>query len=300
LTSRKEHELRVVLDAIPAPVFYKDAAGVYRGCNKAFEAYIGRPRNEIIGQDVYGISPRELADTFKAADDALLARGGTQIDEARLRHADGTDHDVVFHKATYDDAEGRRAGIVGTIIDITSRKAAERALEHAAMHDPLTGLPNRTLFMNRLQNAMDHARSRDERIAIAFVDLDGFKSVNDELGHDVGDRLLTEVARRLADSLRASDLIARVGGDEFCAILMGCADASAACSVAERLRDALQGPVDTGEEPIYVTASIGIALFPDDAVDAQGLIQKADHAMYRAKASGKNAVAAVATVDSLR
>src|SRR5262249_8458110 len=121
-------ELRVILDAIPAPVFYKDAAGVYRGCNKAFEAYLGKTRAEIMGLDVYGLSPKELADVYKAADDKLFASRDVQIYEARVRYADGTYHDVMFHKACFFDERGELAGLVGTILDITSRKAAERAL----------------------------------------------------------------------------------------------------------------------------------------------------------------------------
>ncbi|HEY6461479.1 MAG TPA: PAS domain S-box protein, partial [Polyangiaceae bacterium] len=127
----REPELRVNLDAIPAPVYYKDAQGVYRGCNRAFEAYHGKSRAEIVGLDVHGLSPKELADVYKAADDALFASRGTQIYEARVRYADGSYHDVVFHKATFDDAAGALAGLVGTILDITSRKEAEKALRES-------------------------------------------------------------------------------------------------------------------------------------------------------------------------
>jgi diguanylate cyclase (GGDEF)-like protein/PAS domain S-box-containing protein len=416
-----DHDLRVVLDAIPAPVFYKDADGVYRGCNKAFEAYLGKRRDEIVGKDVYGVSPKELADVYKAADDALLARGGVQIYEARVRYADGSYHDVVFHKATFDGADGRTAGLVGTILDITARKEAERALreseeryralvsalgegivlfsreqvvlacnpaaeailrldraailsgapwpmvhrdgralpfadtpmaetlatgrdqsgvvvqlrhadgsiawiaittraisadsgdvrpgsvvasfadvterqlleqqlEHAALHDPLTRLPNRTMFLQGLGGALEVARRRGERVAVAFVDLDNFKSINDTLGHEMGDGVLAEVGRRLADSLRASDLIARLGGDEFCALVRGCSDASSVRWVAERLQEALMPPIQVGPHTVRITASIGLAVYPDHATDASSLMQRADRAMYRAKATGRNAV----------
>jgi len=120
--------IAALIDAIPAPVFYKDAAGVYRGCNRAFEAYLGKSRDEIIGKDVYQLSPKELADVYKAADDALFASRGTQIYEARVRYADGTYHDVMFHKATFLDSYGELGGMIGTILDITTRKQAEKAL----------------------------------------------------------------------------------------------------------------------------------------------------------------------------
>ncbi len=401
-----ESTIAALLDAIPAPVFYKDAAGIYRGCNKAFEAYLGKPRAEIIGKDVYQLSPKELADVYKAADDALFASRGTQMYEARVRYADGSYHDVIFHKATFDGPDGALAGMIGTILDITTRKQAEAALaesearyravvsalgegivlvsrdgrvlacnpaarailrmdeaallagtpwplvgddgtpialasalaagsdviarvlalrhadgsrawislstrpiategtivvsfaditerrmfqqqlEHAAFHDALTGLPNRKLFMQRLDHALELARRRDERVAVAFVDLDGFKAVNDTHGHEAGDRLLAAIGKRLADALRGSDLVARIGGDEFCAILTGIADHSAARSIAQRLLDAITPAIDRPN----VTASIGLSLFPDDATEPAILLRHADAAMYRVKTSGKNAI----------
>jgi len=414
------HELRVLLDAIPAPVFYKDASGIYRGCNQAFEAYLGRPRAEIIGKDVYGLSPKELADVFKAADDALFASRGTQIYEARVRYADGTYHDVMFHKATFLDSFGNLGGMIGTILDITTRKQAEKALaesearyravisalgegivlvsreravlacnpaarailrldeaallsgadwplvddngapvaladspiartlatgrdetavvlglrhadgmrawislstrgigdadglptsvvasfaditerrmfqqqlEHQAFHDALTGLPNRKLFMQRLDHALELARRRDERVAVAFVDLDGFKAVNDTHGHEAGDRLLATIGKRLGETLRGSDLVARIGGDEFCAILTGVADQAAARSIAQRMLDVIAPAIDNPS----VTASIGLSLFPDDATEPSILLRQADAAMYRVKTRGKNAVGLYAT-----
>jgi diguanylate cyclase (GGDEF)-like protein/PAS domain S-box-containing protein len=402
------HELRALLDAIPAPVFYKDAHGVYRGCNKAFEAYLGKTRDEIIGKDVYGLSPKELADVYKQADDALFASRDVQIYEARVRYADGSYHDVMFHKATFDDATGQLAGMIGTILDITTRKQAEKALaesearyravvsalgegivvmsrdrrvlacnpaartilrmdeatlmagtpwplvddegapctidlptdrtgmvfglrhadgtrawisvstrtiadadgavvvsfaditerrmfqqqlEHQALHDALTGLPNRKLFMQRLDHALELARRRDERVAVAFVDLDGFKAVNDTHGHEAGDHLLADIGRRLGTVLRGSDLVARLGGDEFCAILTGVVDQAAARSIAQRMLDTIAPAI---EHP-NVTASIGVALFPDDATEPSILLRQADAAMYRVKSRGKNAVAFYAT-----
>jgi PAS domain S-box-containing protein len=128
MLAEQAHHLRVILDAIPAPIFYKDTAGIYRGCNKAFEAYLGRSRDDVVGKDVYGLSPKDLADVYKRADDELFARRGVQIYEAALRYADGSRHDVMFHKATFDDADGNLAGLIGTVLDITTRKQAEQAL----------------------------------------------------------------------------------------------------------------------------------------------------------------------------
>ncbi|HTJ43646.1 MAG TPA: PAS domain S-box protein [Kofleriaceae bacterium] len=148
-----QHNLRVILDAIPAPIFFKDAAGVYRGCNKAFEAYLGKRRDEIVGKDVYGLSPKELADVYKKADDELLAARGVQIYEAAVRYADGTLRDVMFHKATFDDSRGRLAGLVGTILDITTRKQAEAA--QRTMHERLA-LADRMSSVGTLAGGVAH------------------------------------------------------------------------------------------------------------------------------------------------
>jgi diguanylate cyclase (GGDEF)-like protein len=142
-------------------------------------------------------------------------------------------------------------------------------------------LPNRKLFMDRLEHALELARRRGERVAVAFIDLDRFKLVNDTRGHEAGDKLLAEIGRRLSDALRGSDLVARLGGDEFCAILTGVSDAASARAIAQRLLDAISH---------QVTASIGIALFPDHATEPAVLLRHADSAMYRVKSAGKNAV----------
>jgi diguanylate cyclase (GGDEF)-like protein len=144
--------------------------------------------------------------------------------------------------------------------------------------------------MDRLGHALELARRRDERVAVAFLDLDRFKLVNDTLGHEAGDRLLAEIGRRLADSLRGSDLLARVGGDEFCAIFSGVADAHAALSIAQRLLAAVTPALRLDGHDFYVTVSIGLALYPDHATEPSILLRQADDAMYRVKTGGKNAV----------
>jgi diguanylate cyclase (GGDEF)-like protein/PAS domain S-box-containing protein len=291
------HELNAVLDAIAAPVFYKNRAGVYLGCNEAFEAYLGRRKADIIGTTVYDVAPRDLADVYRDADEALFRQGGVQIYEAKVRTGDGSRRDVVFYKALFHGRDGRVAGLVGTILDITERKEAERAVQHQTFHDPLTGLPNRALFMDRLEVALGGARRRGERLAVAYVDLDRFKLVNDTLGHGAGDELLREVGRRLAAAAHEPETIARMGGDEFAVIFPAVADAGAAVAQGARFAAALRPELGVSGRDLHVTASVGVALFPEDGHDAETLLRCADHAMYRAKQGGKDDVVAFSPAD---
>jgi len=173
------------------------------------------------------------------------------------------------------------------VLDITARKRAESALSWQANHDPLTGLPNRALFEERLRGAISRRRAGDDsgRVAVLFVDLDDFKVVNDSLGHEAGDRLLTVVAERLRNVVRPQDVIARFGGDEFTVLLADVADEQEARRVADRMAHALSSPIVLDGERRYVTASIGLSMSEGD--DSQGLLRDADAAMYRAKEAGK-------------
>ncbi|MDP1525174.1 MAG: GGDEF domain-containing protein [Rhodocyclaceae bacterium] len=166
-------------------------------------------------------------------------------------------------------------------------KAQRNELERLATHDHLTGLPTLRLAADRLRIACGLARRAQRKVALLFIDLDAFKPVNDSFGHDVGDEVLCEVARRLGGSIRAEDTVARIGGDEFIAIVSNLADADAVKSVAASIRDAVAQPITVTGHAIHIGASIGIALFPDDAEDLEGLRRAADQAMYQAKKSGK-------------
>jgi diguanylate cyclase (GGDEF)-like protein len=185
-------------------------------------------------------------------------------------------------------------GMVGRLRELHERvhKQADE-LEHQALHDPLTGLPNRLLFSDRLAQALARARRRKEPIAMLFMDLDNFKVVNDSLGHEVGDRLLKAVARRLREQLRPEDTIARLGGDEFAVLLEGFASVGDATAVAERIKEILRAPFPLFEgQEIVVTASVGISLHtpetpPGEDAQENRLLQDADTAMYQAKADGK-------------
>jgi diguanylate cyclase (GGDEF)-like protein len=175
--------------------------------------------------------------------------------------------------------------------EIAARKQIEEKIRYMACHDNLTGLPNRILFKDRLDTARTLAVRNTEKLAILFIDLDGFKAVNDTLGHQAGDQLLQEVARRLQAAVRQSDTVGRVGGDEFIVLLNGIEHGGDAARVAEKILETLEQPIWLAGQSAKVGASIGISIFPDHGDDTEKLIAFADGAMYGIKKSGKNAYA---------
>ncbi|HKI05636.1 MAG TPA: EAL domain-containing protein [Thermoanaerobaculia bacterium] len=207
--------------------------------------------------------------------------------EYRLLHRDGSWRTL---ESTASNLLGQPAvaGIVLNSHDITDRKRAEEKLLHDALHDELTGLPNRALFMDRLRQSMDRSRREPERLtAVLFLDLDRFKLVNDSLGHLVGDELLIQIAGSLASALRPSDTIARVGGDEFSILIEGGRDVGDAVRVADRIHDRLSAPINLGGHEVFVTSSIGIAVHTPEYERPEDLLRDADTAMYRAKSNGR-------------
>ena len=188
-----------------------------------------------------------------------------------------------------DDERGQVAHYVAVFSDITQIKDSQRRVEFLATHDTLTELPNRTLFHDRLDQAMAQMHRSGSRLALLFIDLDNFKTINDTLGHNVGDALLRQVTTRLREAVRDIDTLARLGGDEFTAIISNCTTESAN-EVASRILNSLVLPFSVEERSLFITASVGIAFFPDDGEDAAELIKSADAAMYRAKEQGRNRV----------
>jgi diguanylate cyclase (GGDEF)-like protein/PAS domain S-box-containing protein len=186
-----------------------------------------------------------------------------------------------------DDA-GQFTGYRGVGRDITARKADERRIRHLASHDDLTALPNRTAFSEILNGARAMAARHGRALAVMFVDLDRFKLINDTLGHEVGDQVLAQAARRLRETLRSSDVVARLGGDEFVVVIPELEGPPQAEAAARKVLAALSRPVMAGGQELSMTASVGIALYPQDGVDTQALMKAADTAMYRAKESGRN------------
>lgn len=206
--------------------------------------------------------------------------------EYRIRHADGGYRHCVSHGKAQRDQNGAPVRMAGVINDVTERKILEEQLAHLAFYDSLTDLPNRALFMDRLQHALDRAKRQEENIAVLFLDLDNFKIVNDSLGHEVGDLLLVSVAERLRACLRPGDTVARFGGDEF-TILLEHTSMSEANRVAERIARELKAQFSIGDREVFATTSIGIALNDSAQDQPVDLLRDADSAMYEAKHAGK-------------
>ena len=191
-------------------------------------------------------------------------------------------------KVVTRDPRGKPLRIVGTHIDVSARKEAERRLAHSARHDALTDLPNRLLFREQLDQRLAAVRRKGGSTAVLCLDLDRFKIVNDSLGHLAGDRLLCEVAKRLRKQLRRNDVVARLGGDEFAIMLGRCLDSDEVEKLAGRLIAAVQQPINLGDQPVAVGLSIGIALAPEHGNDSESIFRRADLALYRAKSAGRN------------
>jgi diguanylate cyclase (GGDEF)-like protein/PAS domain S-box-containing protein len=225
---------------------------------------------------------------LRAAIDAHLAGNTTHLQsEHRVRHADGTWRWVVTRGLAIRDQAGKAVRMAGSMSDITDRRTAERKLQHDAFHDSLTGLPNRALFVDRVDQVLQRAmRDPDTRCAVLFLDIDRFKLVNDSLSHAIGDHLLIALAGRLAGVLRPGDTVARIGGDEFTLLLDGVVTEQSAAMVAERVQSSLAQPFSIDGHQLFVTASIGISLSTPRMTAAE-LLRNADIAMYDAKRRGR-------------
>ncbi len=237
-----------------------------------------------------------IASLFSCGDMArdILSRihhgKSSRLDEALFRRSDGSQIPVLLSVSPIRKPDGQLAGSAIIARDISARIQAEREMAHRARHDYLTGLPNRLSLADGLAESISAADRKASGTAVIFVDLDGFKFVNDTLGHEVGDALLQQVAERLVACVRQGDLLARMGGDEFMVVVNGVTEDRVALLVAERLRTALEAPFYAAHHELVITASMGISIYPRDGADVSALRRNADAAMYAAKQAGKDRI----------
>lgn len=291
LAAALEHERLRLLSAAMAhaanAIFITDRRGVIQWVNEAFCRLSGYSAEEAIGQ-----TPRLLKSGVQGAEyyqqlwSTILA-GQPFVSDIVDRRKDGSLYTVRQIITPIRREDGEISHFIATHEDISAAVAAREAMERMAHYDSLTGLPNRSLFYDRLAQALALARRQRERLALLFVDLDRFKPVNDQYGHTVGDALLVEVAKRLSRCVRESDTVARIAGDEFTVILTGIEDPRDAAVVAEKIVARLCEPFLVQDHRLEIGASIGIALYPDDGTDEDSLLARADDAMYAAKHAGR-------------
>jgi diguanylate cyclase (GGDEF)-like protein/PAS domain S-box-containing protein len=318
ITARKESEARYrgLLEAAPDAMVVVNQNGEIVLLNAQAEKQFGYCRDELAGQKVTNIIPegfaeRLIADALRSTEDALAQQIGTGI-ELYGRRKDGSEFPIEIMLSPLESAEGIL--VTAAIRNITTRKKAEalllqkveelnrsneelvesaglartmtRQMTHLAEHDSLTGLPNRLLLNDRVGQAIALAQRDMYQVAVMFLDLDGFKHINDSLGHAIGDKLLQSIATRLTACIRAPDTVSRYAGDEFVVLLPEVRQPEDAAIVARRLLQAAAEAHFIGGHDLHVTASIGVSTYPDDGLDAETLVKNADTAMYQAKENG--------------
>jgi diguanylate cyclase (GGDEF)-like protein/PAS domain S-box-containing protein len=285
---KEQSFLRSLIDSIPDPIFFKDKNSVYLGCNKAFTKFSGRSEQEQIGKSDLDLFDFETANKYRSIDLKMLESGKADRFEEWVTYPDGRKVLLDTLKTPYFDQDGNILGFIGISRDITDIKNFQDKLEELAYHDSLTGLPNRRLLMDRLHLAITHSNRYQKKLAICSIDLDGFKPINDEFGHDAGDKVLIEFSNRLSNALRAGDMVARWGGDEFTLLFAELANINECIELVERLQHLILVPIKVEEKTFNLTASMGLTIYPDDKTDDDTLLRHADLAMYDAKIAGKN------------
>lgn len=297
-----EEQFRSVVQNLSDIVLLLDEAGTIRYASPSVRELLGWPPKQTVGSSVFdGMHPDDEPLVREAMVDASLREprrpvGTRRLIEVRMRHAEGSFRQ--FEATVSDVVDTAVGGLVFTAHDVSHRIATEERLAHDATHDPLTNLPNRTLLDDRLGHALDRARRTGAEVAVLFLDLDGFKDVNDTWGHATGDRVLAEVAERVAATARASDTVARLGGDEFVVVCEDAGSAAGAQTLAGRILEAIGAPITVGGVEHRVGASVGIVVADEGERDPEELIRQADAAMYRAKQSGRGGVELASAADA--
>lgn len=285
LRENEERYRRIFLN-IQDVYFEASMGGILIEISPSVEHLLGYRRDQLVGRLFSTISaePGRMAEIREK----LLESPQLKDFELQLRRRSGETIACSINISLICDAGGKPLKLVGSIRDITERKRAEEEIRKLAYHDILTGLPNRSLFYDRLDQALAQASRHDHPLSLLFLDLDRFKDVNDTLGHDAGDRLLQAVAERLRACVRQSDTVARLGGDEFVVLLTSVKTERDGVTVAEKILELLAEPVSLDGKTVFTSTSIGVVMYPHDGRNAETLLRHADMAMYAAKEKGRN------------
>jgi diguanylate cyclase (GGDEF)-like protein/PAS domain S-box-containing protein len=275
-------------DFAPTSYLTFDKDGLIREMNLSGAGLLGVDRRRLINKPFSVFVVKDDRDTFRAHLRETLKRETRQIGEIRIRRKDGSVLSVQLQSIAAEGPEGNATFCRTAAIDITDRKQMEEEIRHQAHHDMLTNLPNRQLFMKILSIELAQAQRGKKRFAVLFLDLDRFKEINDTLGHDIGDKLLKEVAERLRRSVRASDTVSRRGGDEFDLLLTEIPRADDIITIAQKIVDSISKPYGISGHEFNMSTSMGISIYPEDGETMEALFKNADIAMYSAKEQGGN------------
>jgi diguanylate cyclase (GGDEF)-like protein/PAS domain S-box-containing protein len=286
LLEESETRYRMVVETSHDAIVFASPDGIIQSANATAARMFGYPSQAVMeGLDALELIVPEQRDEVRGMVGEIVRTGEPGSSEVLSRRSNGSSFPAESTTNLLVDATGQPVALVTILRDITERRAHEDALRHQALHDFLTGLPNRVLFSDRVEQAVRSASRDGANLALLLIDLDGFKEVNDTLGHHVGDEVLKLVGERLAATLRQSDTVARLGGDEF-AILLSGVDLPGAVATAEKLLSMLSEPTRFDDHSLYVGCSIGIVVFPEHGEDMSTLLRRADVAMYTAKRRG--------------
>ena len=286
---QSESRYRGIVENMEDGYFETDLRGHFTFVNDAECRNLGYRREEMIGMSRHRYANPKNAEALVRLFTGVYETGTpVKYYDLELKKQDGATSYNEISVSLIRNAQGEPVGFRGIARDVTERKRQEEKIQYLATHDVLTGLPNRTLFGQLLSRAIEAAKRKKRRLAVLFIDLDRFKTINDTLGHDAGDRLLQEMAERFRQALRAMDVVCRLGGDEFVVMIEDVEDEAHIITVAQKLLSTAAASFSINGEHCRVTASIGISIYPQDGLVQQELIQHADMAMYLAKEKGKN------------
>lgn len=293
ITSRKNAEERLVFAAKVFEnsiegIVVTDASGTIVQVNEAFSAITGYSSDEAIGRNPRMLKSDKHPPAFYNEMWHKITTEGQWVGEIWNRRKNGEAYPEWLTISAVKNNHGKITNFVSIFHDISLNVQQQAALKHQAQHDALTGLPNRVLINDRLENALEKIKRSEKKLALLYLDLDNFKHINDAFGHTAGDDLLIELSRRLANLMRTGDTIARLGGDEFLILLSEVDNVNIVSAIAVRLIDCLKKPFHIGDIEFFVTTSLGVTIAPDDATDPVTLVKNSDIAMYRAKKLGKN------------
>lgn len=282
-----ENRFRTLSESAPIGVFLKNERGEYEYTNSRWEEITGLDQES--SASFTSFIDRDDCYNYKKSIDMALQNNGAEVIEFRFQNPHSGSRVLMEYISPVDNESGERC-FIGSLLDVTELKVAQFELEKLAFYDPLTQLPNRRFFRDHLDSAILRAQKENKKIAMYMTDLDDFKKVNDSLGHDVGDELLVDIAKRLRETLFEGDVVSRMGGDEFMILLENIEDPTRLDSASKRMLEALNATATSGGQSVQVSGSIGIAIYPTDACAPEELLRFADMALYNAKGSGGNRV----------